>query len=108
MSKVVELEMARIIGIEIRTALPGGQNTELAILPCNLPIPLRTIEGLPVINMTVHTTEGDLQFGNVNTITPKTQKVLVTRQLAEEMLLEELGRKVLANTPAEPGMKPAA
>lgn len=52
----------RIIGIELRLVSPYGDREEIALIPCDVRVPLSPISGSLSINATIHTSRGDTNF----------------------------------------------
>ncbi len=92
METTVNVHHTRVIGIEGRTRTQDGQNIEVAVVPCSIPLMLESDGGDSYVNLTLHTSEGDIGFGDQEVPRSRNQNITPNQKTAEAMLYKELER----------------
>jgi hypothetical protein len=84
----VPVRMGKVIGIELKVTVPGQNQTEVAMLKCDAPLPPNVYGQNSAMNITVHTTEGDINFAAVSIPNPKGTSVYVEANAAQRIYSE--------------------
>jgi len=88
----MEVPLNYVIGVELKTNVPGRATIELGMLNCKIPLPPECVAGKATLNLTVHTMEGDIQFEAKNVPGVRLQPFKFAEFAAEEIVIAALGK----------------